>query len=65
MNYRNLKPHETEGIIWGIIVTIMLAGGGVPPVFALVVGIIFLVVAVFIMEPRNIGTKENKIPVSD
>jgi hypothetical protein len=50
MNYRNLKPHELEGIIWGLIVTIMLAGGGVPPAFDLVVGIIFVVVAVFVLD---------------
>jgi hypothetical protein len=53
MNYRNLKPHETEGILWGIIVTIMLAGGGVPPAFALVVGIIFLVFAVVVLDFRR------------
>jgi uncharacterized membrane protein YphA (DoxX/SURF4 family) len=61
MNYRNLKPHETEGIIWGIIVTIMLAGGGVPPAFALVVGIIFLVFAIFVLEPR-VDIDENSVP---
>jgi ammonia channel protein AmtB len=53
MNYRTLKPYETEGIIWGLIVTIMLAGGGVPPAFALVVGIIFVVVAVFVLDFRR------------
>jgi hypothetical protein len=53
MNYRNLKPHEVEGIIWGLIITIMLAGGGVPPAFALVVGIIFLVVAVVVLDSRR------------
>jgi hypothetical protein len=53
MNYRNLKPHEAEGIIWGLIVTLMLAGGGVPPAFALVVGIIFLVFAVFVLDFRR------------
>jgi hypothetical protein len=53
MNYRNLKSHETEGIIWGIIVAIMVAGGGVPPAFAIVVGIIFLVFAVFVLDYRR------------
>jgi hypothetical protein len=31
----------------------MLAGGGVPPAFALVVGIIFVVVAVFVLDFRR------------
>jgi len=53
MNYRNLKPHEAEGIIWGLIVPLMLAGGGVPPAFALVLGIIFLVFAVFVLDFRR------------
>jgi hypothetical protein len=53
MNYRNLNSHEAEGILWGLIVTLMLAGGGVPPAFALVVGIIFLVFAVFVLDFRS------------
>jgi hypothetical protein len=53
MNYRNLRLHEAEGIIWGLIVTIMLTGSGVPPAFALVVGIIFLVVAIVVLDSRR------------
>jgi len=53
MHYRNLKTHEVEGIIWGLIVAIMLTGGGTPPVFALVVGIIFCVVAVFVLDTKR------------
>jgi hypothetical protein len=53
MNYRSLKTHEVEGIIWGLIVAIMLSGGGTPPVFALVVGIIFWVVAVFVLDTKR------------
>jgi len=52
MNYRNLKIHDVEGIIWGLIVAIMLTGGGTPPAFALVVGIIFGVVAVFVLDKK-------------
>ena len=63
MHYRNLKPHEAEGIVWGLITAIMLAVSGAPPVFSVVVGVIFLVVAVFVLEPRNIVTHENRIPV--
>jgi len=48
MKYRNLKTPEGEGIIWGLLVAIMLTWGGTPPVFALVVGIIFCGVAVFV-----------------
>ena len=39
--------------MWGLIVTIMLAAGGVPPVFSIVVGIIFVVVAVFVLETQS------------
>jgi len=53
MNYRTLKPHETEGIVWGFITAIMLGVAGVPPAFALVVGIIYLVVAVFVLDFRR------------
>jgi len=41
-NSRNLKTQEAEGIIWGLIVAITLTGFGLPPAFALVGGIIFL-----------------------
>lgn len=50
MNYRNLKTPWVEGIIWGLIVTIMLVVFGIPPAFALVSGIIIGVVAGFILD---------------
>ena len=53
MNYRNLKSHETEGIVWGFIAAIMLGVSTVPPVFSIVVGIIFIVVAVYVLETRS------------
>jgi len=53
MNYRTVKPHETEGIIWGLIAAIMLGVSGVPPGFSIVVGIIFIVVAVFVLETQS------------
>ncbi len=53
INYRNLKIPQGEGIIWGLIVTIMLMGCMIPPVFALVVGIIIGVVAVFVLDTNN------------
>jgi xanthosine utilization system XapX-like protein len=56
MKYRYLKTPEGEGIIWGLLVAILLTGSGTPPIFALVVGIIFCGVAVFVL-----GTKEGEI----
>jgi len=56
MNYRNLKTSRVEGIIWGLIVVIMLLGFGIPPAFALVVGIIVGVVAGFVL---NAGRRED------
>jgi len=53
MHYRNLKIQDIEGLIWGLIVAIMLTGGGTPPVFALVAGIIFSVVAVFVLDTKS------------
>ena len=53
MNYRNVKPHEAEGIVWGLITAIIVVLGGVPPVFSLVVGIIFIIVAVFVLETKG------------
>jgi hypothetical protein len=50
MNYQNLKSLQVEGIIFGLIVAIMLIGFHIPPAFALVVGIIFGVVAFFCLE---------------
>ena len=61
MNYRTLKPHETEGIVWGFITAIMLGISGVPPVFSIVVGIIFIVVAVFVLEP-GVDIEKNPVP---
>jgi hypothetical protein len=49
MNYRNLTQ-EVEGIIWGLIVAIILTGAGTSPAFALVVGIIFGVVAIVVLN---------------
>jgi ABC-type uncharacterized transport system permease subunit len=53
MNYRILNTPQVEGTIWGLIVVIMLLASGVPPVFALVVGIIIGVVAGFILDTNN------------
>ena len=53
MNYRNLKIQDVEGPIWGLIVALMLTGGGIPPAFALVVGIISGVVAVFVLDTKR------------
>jgi hypothetical protein len=53
MNSHYLKNQEVEGIIWGLLVTLMLAGFGLPPAFALVVGTIFGAVAVFVLDSRR------------
>jgi hypothetical protein len=53
MNYRILKTHEMEGILWGFIVAIVLTGFGLAPAFAFVVGIIFGGVTVFVMDTRR------------
>ena len=53
MYYRNLKPYEAEGIVWGFIAAIMLGVGGAPPVFSVVVGVIFVIVAVFVLETQS------------
>ena len=37
----------------GVITAIMLGVSGVPPVFSIVVGIIFIVVAVFVLESQR------------
>jgi hypothetical protein len=55
MHYRTLKAHGMEAIIWGLIAAILLTGGGTPPVFALVVGIIFCGVAVFVLDTEEAG----------
>lgn len=56
MDYQILKIPLVKGIIIGIIATIMSIGFGVSPAFALVVGIIFGVVAFFILNDTK---KEN------
>ena len=53
MNYRTLQPHETEGVIWGIIAAIILGVSGAPLVFSLVVGIIFIIFAVYVLESQG------------
>jgi len=53
MSYRTLKNQEMEGILWGVIVAIMLTGFGLPLRFTLVVGIIFGVVAVFVLDNKT------------
>jgi hypothetical protein len=50
MNYRNLKIQDMEGPVWGLLTAIVLTVGGTPPAFALVVGIIFGIVAVFVLS---------------
>jgi ABC-type branched-subunit amino acid transport system permease subunit len=55
MNYRNLKTHEVEAFIWGLTAAIMLTLGGTPPTFAVVVGIIFFVVAVYVLDTKRQG----------
>ena len=54
MNYRNLKTQEVEGIIWGLIVAIMLTGLWLPRAFAVIVGIIFGIVAVFVLDDKRV-----------
>jgi hypothetical protein len=53
MNYRNLKTHEVEAFIWGLTAAIMLTIGGTPPMFALVVGIIFCFMAVYVLHIKT------------
>ena len=53
VNYLNLKTPWVEGIIWGILVVIMLLIFGIPPAFALAMGIIISVVAGFILDANN------------
>ena len=53
MNWQNLKTPQVKGIILGIIVAVMLTGFRIPPVFALVVGVIFGVVAFFVLDENK------------
>ena len=62
MNYRKLKPHEAEGIVWGFITAIIVGVAGAPPVFSIVMGIIFIVVAVFVLDTQ-MDKDENNIPL--
>jgi hypothetical protein len=61
MNYSGLKNQQIEGILWGLIVTIMLTGFGLPLRFALGVGIISGVVAVFVLDNRQ-DVSEKPVP---
>jgi hypothetical protein len=56
MDYQILKTPLVEGIIIGIIATIMSIGFRIPLTFAFIVGIIFGIVAFFIL---NDAKKEN------
>ena len=53
MNWQNLKTPQVKGIILGIIVAVMLTGFRIPPAFALVVGVIFGVVAFFVLDENK------------
>jgi thiamine transporter ThiT len=53
MNYQNLKSPRVISIILGLIVAIMLTAFRIPPAFALVVGIIFGVVAFFVLNENK------------
>jgi len=53
MNNLNLKTPKVEGIILGLIIAIVLTVSRIPPGFALVVGIIFSVVAFFVLDERK------------
>jgi uncharacterized membrane protein len=50
MSSLNLNTPKVEGTILGLIVAIMLTVSGIPPGFALVVGIIFGYVAFFVLD---------------
>jgi xanthosine utilization system XapX-like protein len=53
MNYQNLKTPQVKGIILGLIVAIMLVAFPIPPAFALAVGIIFGIVAFFVLDEHK------------
>ncbi len=53
MNVQDLKNSQGKGIILGIIVAVMLAVFGIPPAFALVVGIIFGFMAYFVLNENK------------
>ncbi|MCX6681386.1 MAG: hypothetical protein NTY71_00145 [Methanoregula sp.] len=53
MNWQNLNIPQVKGIILGIIVAVMLTGFRIPPAFALVVGVIFGVVAFFVLDENK------------
>ncbi len=49
MNFRGLRLSQVNGILLGLIITIILLEFRIPPAFALVVGIIFGYVAVVVL----------------
>ena len=53
MNYQNLDTPGVKGIILGLIVAFMLVVSPTPPAFALAVGIIFGVVAFFVLDENK------------
>jgi len=53
MNYQNLNTPAVTGIILGLIVALMLIVSPTPPAFALAVGIIFGVVAFFVLDENK------------
>jgi hypothetical protein len=50
MKHLNLKPSMAEGVIFGLIVTIVLFFAPTPPGFAIAVGIISGVIAFFVLN---------------
>jgi len=55
MNRVNLKTPQAQGIILGIIILIMTIAFHLPPGFAVVLGIIFAVVAYFVLRDSPAG----------
>jgi len=53
MNISILKNSRGKGIILGILIAVMLTGFGIPPAFAVVVGIIFGFVAYVVLSENN------------
>lgn len=53
MDFQNLKTPSVEGIIIGLIATIVSIGLHIPLVFSITVGIIFSVVAFFILSENK------------
>ena len=55
MNRTDLKTPQAQGIILGIIILIMAIAFGIPPGFSVVLGIIFAVVAYFVLRENMPG----------